>query len=146
MVELPYSHYKEKTMSRQALGMWLDKLEWNYWFTGTFKRDFRKDSAIKAFYRWLNTMTWINCVESYGHAWFLEWHKYREVPHIHALLYLPGVKSERLASWWKVWFKHYGRARIEKYDSNLGTGFYLTKYMVKDSFGRGGWFVDYPKT
>jgi len=134
-------------IDRQQMAEWLNKLKWNWWFTGTFRKDFRINSCERAFYKWFNTMVWVNDLQVTGFFWCLEFGKsYRRVAHCHAILYLPETEgSERLESWWKVWFTKYGRCLIEKYDNNLGVGFYLTKYIAKDFFGVGEWGVSYPE-
>jgi hypothetical protein len=140
--------YTRRNLSRQVLAEMLDKLDWDLFFTGTFKDSFRRDAAIKSFYRWLNSVCWLKGIDldKKGYAWFLEWHKWRDVPHIHALLRLPGLRTnDKLRSLWRPWFVHYGRCQVERYNEEMGAGFYLSKYMVKDTFGRGDWDIEYPK-
>jgi len=52
------------------------------------------------------------------------------VPHFHALI--TGVAGLRRDEAWAWWFERYGLARILPYDRNLGAGFYLCKYVVKE--------------
>jgi hypothetical protein len=33
---------------------------------------------------------------------------------------------------WEIWFKLYGRARVEAYDPEKSATYYVTKYVVKD--------------
>jgi hypothetical protein len=97
-------------------------------------------------------MLWLHNIKEFGYAYFLEESCIRTVPHIHALLYLPTYykKSERLSSWWRVWFKKYGRCLIERYDESIGAGYYLTKYVVKEYFKNyknkiiNDWDIYYP--
>ncbi len=54
------------------------------------------------------------------------------VPHFHLLMgNLDGVRRDK---YWKIWFRENGRARILPYNSKLGAGYYLTKYVVKDEY------------
>ncbi len=48
-----------------------------------------------------------------------------------------GLQDIRRDKWWSTWFTWYGRARILPYDSRLGAGYYLSKYIVKDVYGSG---------
>lgn len=139
-------NYRTIGQSRQVLGEHLNKLTWSYFFTGTFKDDFRKDAAVRALEKWWNNILWTKAIDrsTSGYSWFLEHHKGRDVPHIHALLLLPGCREQRLTSGWKTWFHHYGRCAIMKYDDKLGAGYYLTKYMVKENFHVGEWGIEYP--
>jgi hypothetical protein len=60
----------------------------------------------------------------------MEYQHWRGVPHFHALL--SGVKDLRRDEAWQWWFKRFGMARILPYDRQLGAGFYLCKYVVKE--------------
>ena len=145
-------NYTTLGISRQVLGEYMNKLDWSYFFTGTFKSDSIRDrDAVKCFFKWLNSMIWLHDIKEYGYAYFLEEGHCRNVPHIHSLLYLPTYhRSKRLASWWQVWFKRYGRCQIEKYNKDIGAGYYLTKYVVKEYFKNNrdkytnDWDIYYP--
>jgi len=54
------------------------------------------------------------------------------VPHFHLLMgNLDGVRRDK---YWNIWFRENGRARVLPYNSKLGAGYYLTKYVVKDEY------------
>lgn len=56
----------------------------------------------------------------------------RGVPHIHALMIMPGaIGSERKIET-ECWFK-FGRSTVWRYKPALGAGYYLSKYIVKDA-------------
>ncbi len=67
----------------------------------------------------------------------LELHKYRETPHLHALV--ANVEPVNRSNWWKVWYQTNGRARIEPYDPDRGAAWYITKYVGKESIETGEW-------
>jgi hypothetical protein len=133
-------------ITRQEMGDHLNTLPWDWFFTGTFRSaDVVNESAVKSFFAWYNNLCFTKNING-GYFYCLEYGKGgRDVPHIHALLYLPGTeRSKRLSEFWKVWFTHYGRAEILKYEKEKGAGFYLTKYVVKEIFKRGGWSIEHP--
>ena len=83
-----------------------------------------------AFDRW---MSFLRCLRGIGEpTWVrgMEYQRWRGVPHFHALL--SGVGHLRRDEAWAWWFQRYGLVRIEPYDRNLGAGFYLCKYVVKE--------------
>ena len=63
------------------------------------------------------------------------------VPHFHLLMgNLDGVRRDK---YWKLWFDTNGRARILPYNSELGAGYYLTKYVLKDEYTNlENWEID----
>jgi len=59
-----------------------------------------------------------------------EYQHWRGVPHFHALIASVGdLRRMDFVDWW---FERYGIARILPYDRELGAGFYLCKYVVKE--------------
>jgi len=69
-----------------------------------------------------------------GHRveWFrvTEWHKFRNVPHYHALFTdCKQLRRFRYVDWW--WGHGFGTARVQPYDKQLGAGCYLGKYLLK---------------
>ena len=66
----------------------------------------------------------------------MEYHKFRGVPHIHALITETSGSPRRMEMVDWAW-KHYGMARVLEYDPELGAAHYLGKYLLKDEgFGR----------
>jgi len=137
---------------RESYGNWLSELGarvggWDWWVTLTFRdrelegfsRGWSKIGghyADKAFKSWVQSipnnyilnpgwrpthLTWVRGTERT---------KTREVPHFHSLI--AGCKDQRRSEAWANWFKEQGLARIEPYDKELGAGYYLCKYAVKN--------------
>ena len=131
---------------KQVWGNWLTELGdqvgcWDWWATLTF-RD-RTDAQIKrgwtrvgvkhANTAWSAFMDELRACRGLGEpTWVrgMEYQHWRGVPHFHALL--SGVKDLRRDEAWQWWFKRFGMARILPYDRQLGAGFYLCKYVVKE--------------
>ncbi|MBA7554854.1 hypothetical protein ES705_47490 [subsurface metagenome] len=131
---------------KQVWGNWLTELGdqvggWDWWATLTF-RD-RTDAQIKrgwtrvgvkhANMAWSAFMNELRACRGLGEpTWVrgMEYQHWRGVPHFHALL--SGVKNLRRDEAWQWWFKRFGLARILPYDRQLGAGFYLCKYVVKE--------------
>jgi hypothetical protein len=124
---------------RQAWGVWLVELGdrvggWDWWATLTFRDPpVGKIGVGYAKRAWKAFMEELRAYRGIGEpAWVrgMEYQHWRGVPHFHALL--SGVKHLRRDSAWSWWFKNYGIARILPYDPQLGAGFYLCKYVVKE--------------
>jgi len=66
-------------------------------------------------------LVWVRCFEM---------QRERGVPHIHALVAgLDSLSYSPVARWY---WATYGYSRILEYDSRLGAGYYLSKYLAKD--------------
>ena len=61
----------------------------------------------------------------------MEYHKFRGVPHIHALITETAGSPRRMDMVDWGW-KHYGITRVLQYDPELGAAHYLGKYLLKD--------------
>lgn len=128
---------------RQATGEWLNKLPWDWFFTGTFKEAVCDFTAVNRFKRW------VRCIAEEETAkptcfYALEYGKgLRETPHVHALIQLNkgGLFEIRRDTYWKLWFDINGRNQIKPYDKGRGAGYYLTKYIGKECFGTGRWDI-----
>ena len=119
---------------RQAWVDLLNRYEWT-WFTTLTFRDLPKTyTAINRTKKWL---TAIKKAEHRPLSYFMcmEWTRVQNKPHIHLLM--GGLEGIRRDKWWSTWYTQYGAARILPYDSRLGCQFYLTKYIVKDVYGSG---------
>lgn len=131
---------------KQAWGGWLTELGdqvggWDWWATMTFRdrpaadiaRGWTKVGVNYANRAWRGFMNELRACRGIGEpTWVrgMEYQSWRGVPHYHALL--GGVKDLRRDDAWQWWFKRYGINRILPYDRELGAGFYLCKYVVKE--------------
>ena len=127
---------------RRSWGEWLSRLaEWEYFVTLTFRDPVNKVNTtwtkpglayVKRAWNELISMlapdssrrVWVRCIET---------QKWRGVPHLHGLLSGcdSSVKPAELQAWT---YKRYGISQIERYDSRLGAGWYLSKYAGQDQF------------
>lgn len=131
---------KCNTFNRQVNPLrlaWVDLLnryEWS-WFTTLTFRDLPKTyTAINRTKKWLKA---IKKAERRPLSYFMcmEWTRIQNRPHTHLLM--GGLEDIRRDKWWSTWYTWYGRARILPYDSRLGAGYYLTKYVIKDIYQSG---------
>lgn len=121
--------YIEKEALINGWSEFIDRYDWQGFWTLTFEHDFSFWSAQKAFKRWASQFT-VSEPSSLSFIGFAEWGKRDpRVPHIHCL-----TRLERLPRvvMWKEWFKRYGRARSEAYDTARGGKWYLAKYVTKE--------------
>jgi hypothetical protein len=139
----PQSDYSLK----ETWGQWLTEVGdkaggWDWWATLTF-RDRTADEIARGWTKpgWKYTQgawdTFLEQIEaSKGMFGTVPWVRGREyqhwrgVPHFHALI--GGVRDLRRMDWVDWWFEHYGIARILPYDRQLGAGYYICKYTVKE--------------
>lgn len=111
-------------------GAFLALFPWEWFVTLTFRGPIGEWGAERKFKRLVYRIR-----QDCGHRseWFrvTEWHKFRRVPHYHALMLdLAGARRRmRYVDWW--WGQGYGTARVLKYNKRLGAGQYLGKYLVK---------------
>lgn len=119
---------------RQAWVDLLDRYEWS-WFTTLTFRDLPKSYTVaNRIKKWLKA---IKKAERRPLSYFMcmEWTRVQNRPHAHLLMgNLEGIRRDK---WWSTWYTQYGAARILPYDSRLGASYYLTKYVVKDVYGSG---------
>jgi len=131
---------------KQAWGGWLTELGdrvggWDWWATMTFRdrpaadiaRGWTKIGVNYADRAWKAFMQELRACRGIGEpTWVrgMEYQTWRGVPHYHALI--GGVGHLRRDAAWGWWFKKYGINRILPYDRELGAGFYLCKYVVKE--------------
>jgi len=113
----------------EAWGEFLERFEWEGFWTLTFEKDFSFWSARKAFLRWTARFT-LPEPRQPSYFGFTEYgHRCPRVPHIHCLTRNESVPRTQM---WAYWFPHYGRARSEAYDSERGGRYYLAKYLTKE--------------
>lgn len=117
---------------REKMAEYAGKFPWQFWMTGTFRRDQSYKDTIKtkrAFYRFENDLQEKFKKNQIEHFMSVERHADGEFTHVHGLLNgLEGVTKEEI---WDVWFKKFGRNMVEIYDPEKGAAHYLTKYVVK---------------
>jgi len=127
---------KCNTSSRQVNPLrlaWVDLLNrynWDWFATLTFKDLPKTYTAHNRVKRWLNILEREE-KRKIGYYKAMEFTR-QGVPHFHLLMgNLEGVRRDK---YWDLWFTWNGRARILPYEPNLGAGYYLTKYIVKDEY------------
>jgi len=130
---------------KQAWGEWLTDLGnrsggWDWWATLTFRDP--DNPALpnwtqpgwsytqKAYDNFLRHLSFMNDLRPIKWVRGREYQTWRGVPHFHSLI--SGVADLRRDEAWSWWFKKYGIARIEPYDSSQGAGYYLCKYVTKE--------------
>lgn len=125
---------------KQAWGTWLTGLaDWDWFLTLTFREPSPEEIrrgytqrgwgyAKRAYNQFLGALPAPLGVKHWVRMF--EFSRWRGVPHIHALI--TGVADLRRDEAWNWWFTRYGINRIVPYDPNLGAGFYLCKYVVKE--------------
>ena len=126
--------YRQVNPLRLAWVDLLNRYEWTWFTTLTFRDLPRSYTAINRTKRWL---TAIKKTERRLLSYFMcvEWTRVQNRPHTHLLIgNLEGVRRDK---WWSAWYTWYGRARILPYDKGLGAGYYLTKYVIKDIYRTG---------
>lgn len=131
---------------KQAWGDWLTEIGdraggWDWWVTLTF-RDRTQEEIARGWTKigwqysanaWAKFVKEIGAMKGLNDLWWCagrETQYWRGVPHFHALI--GGVDKLRRDEAWHWWFTNYGMARILPYDQQLGAGYYLCKYVVKE--------------
>lgn len=130
----------------EAMGSWLSEFNWDWYATLTFKFEVPNPiNAKRYFARWLKDVDKYLGRDS-GAFLAVERFKHNFGTHLHTLVRV-GLNDSLfnqevfILPMWDKWFKRYGRAKIEKYDPNLGAGYYVGKYISKelcdfDTFGK----------
>jgi hypothetical protein len=91
--------------------------------------------AKKCFTRWLRSFKG----QKFSYFMVVEWHRFRDSVHIHALIGNTGDTERLLAM--DRWYQKYGISRIWPYNSRLGARYYLGKYLLKDL---SDWDIEIP--
>lgn len=118
---------------RGVMADWVDRYDWQYWFTGTFRpeRSYRDTIKTKmAFKRFIGDLG--DAFNKKEIEYFLAVERFRhgDFTHCHALLNgLDGLTYGQIG---EIWRKRYGREQVEKYQPGKGANYYLTKYVMKD--------------
>jgi hypothetical protein len=115
----------------ESWGAYIETFPWEWFVTLTFRGYIGEWGAERKFRRLVQQMR-----HDAGHRveWLrvTEWHKFRNVPHYHALMLdVKQLRRMRYVDWW--WGHGYGNARFIEYDTRLGAGHYLGKYLSKQN-------------
>ena len=131
--------YRQVNPLRNAWVKLLNRYSWDWFATLTFNNLPKTYTAQNKVNRWLNILERQE-KRKIGYYKAMEFTRLG-VPHFHLLMgNLDGVRRDK---YWDLWFTQNGRARILPYDSRLGAGYYLTKYIVKDEYTCSGcWQVN----
>ena len=127
---------------RHAWGTWISGLaEWELFVTLTFRdpiyrpgSNWTRPGWRQAKHAWAQ-FTDLIMSDSAGGMWVrcLEIQPRRGTPHIHGLV--SGVNPELNIKYARDWaYHHYGIARIDRYDPDLGAAWYITKFVHSDNF------------
>lgn len=111
-------HTNNKERLIQDMGNWLNPRPWQWFVTLTFAMDRISPDRAKKLFEQFAQASGINVV----YFFVVEWHKFRDNVHIHALL--GNVETELN---WK-----YGISRVLRYDPKLGARFYLSKFICSE--------------
>lgn len=120
-----------KVVPAAAWGTYIERFPWDWFVTLTFRGFVGEWGAERKFRRLVRKMR-----NDAGHRveWVrvTEWHKFRNVPHYHALFLDCGqLRRMEYVDWW--WGNGFGSARVVAYDTQLGAGHYLGKYLTKEA-------------
>jgi len=124
----------EKT--KQEYQAWLSSITWDYFFTGTFRKEYSADGARRA------------CQRFFGSGWptfelgiiFIEgYEKYGRI-HVHGLLRFDRKYVPPAGLIWQHWNHRYGRARVETIRSQKAVAGYCLKYIMKKAKDET-WFI-----
>jgi hypothetical protein len=118
-----------KVSPAESWGGYIETIPGGWLLTLTFRGPTGEWGAERKFRRLVRQMR-----HDAGHRveWLrvTEWHKFRNVPHYHALMLdVKKLRRMRYVDWW--WGHGYGTARVFQYDTRLGAGHYLGKYLTK---------------
>lgn len=126
-------NYERNLKLRNEMSKWLNKIDWEIWFTGTFQpeRSYRDTiKTKKAFNRFIELMS--KKYDKHGIEYFMAVERFKSggFTHCHSLLKgLDGVSYQQIG---EAWRHFYGRESVEQYDPKKGANFYLTKYITNE--------------
>ncbi|GAH93975.1 unnamed protein product [marine sediment metagenome] len=111
----------------------LDFYDWSWFATLTFAKPPKTYTAIHAANQWLKSIERQE-KRKIGYYIALEYTRLG-TPHFHALI--GNLERIRRLTWMDNW--KFGYARIYPYHKHFGVEYYLSKYVIKDSY-ESGWF------
>lgn len=109
-----------------ALGDWLDRMEWDYWATWTFEEPRSARSIRRAVEAHLKR---VNASRAF---WGIESGKVNGRMHAHGLLYFSRQIPPQAKAIWRDWYGRHGRAHIDEFDDDGGAAHYVSEYVTKD--------------
>ena len=113
---------------RDTWSEWLNRYDWEWWCTFTFRDNVTAKTANRKWYKWLR-MAENELADSPGYFRVTEMQTGRQVLHFHALML--NVKRLRRLTYMDHWDHLAGFARIYPYQKDKGANHYLTKYISK---------------
>ena len=130
----PFDTERQPAVVRQAWGDFLHARPWTWWATLTFAYAVTEQHAHAAFRRWCHELARRIAREHVPVAWALE--HAGDSWHLHVLLHLPpGSTStrEELHALWREVSSSAGHTDIKRFDSDLGSAWYLSKTPTVDT-------------
>jgi hypothetical protein len=112
--------------TKKTYQAWLAEQTWDYFFTGTFRKEYSVNGSRRAgerFFRGFPTL-------ELGVLFIEGYEKYGRV-HLHGLLRFNRKYTPPAIDIWNGWFKSYGRARVEEVESQQAVSKYCSKYITK---------------
>ncbi len=119
---------------RQALEWELDRYNWDYFGTGTFRK-LRNVTEARTLVEQYFADLQERLQNPLPRFWVLEPHKYRETVHLHYLLAKTKQINEDVERvLWNYWQKitKEGRFQSREYNANKGGAGYMIKYLTKE--------------
>ena len=119
--------YERNYQLQEEYSTWIKSLEWDYFFTGTFQDwDITPNSARR------NSERFFGQFETRELAFlFIESGSLYGKVHVHGLLRFDPDRKPPASFIWELWFKRYGRAKVEVIDSREAVSNYCCKYITK---------------
>lgn len=118
--------WSSRFQAADALGEWLDDMEWDYWATWTFREPRSARSIRRA------VEAHIDRIGASRAFWGIESGKVNGRLHVHGLLHFSRQIPPQAEAIWQDWHQRHGRAHIDQYDSDSGAAHYVSKYVTKD--------------
>ena len=110
-------------------GDWLNKFNWDWFVTLTFREDVGIRQALRMFNKWtLELKHDTHCRIEY--FMIIETGKFNKY-HSHIHLLLSCAINEYPDKWERKWFEIGDKAIIKRYDSNMGAKYYLGEKLAK---------------
>jgi hypothetical protein len=120
------------TNTRNSWAEYLNKFQWEWYFTLTFDKKTSIRTAYRKFYKWKN---WLKKALGDRVRYFLiaEQPRYKG-DNIHFHGFIQGVKDEKPYKWKQSWHSLSGISDIQSYDKTQGASYYLSdKIVYKES-------------
>jgi len=121
--------YYQNSLLRITWANWLNKWDWEWFVTLTFKYSVTLNQAERYWRKWVRKLN-SKIDDQIGYFRVTELQQFRYVPHFHTLIL--NTKNARRLTLMDCWDKvlHAGYARIYSYEKDKGAAYYLTKNIV----------------